>query len=426
MILSGNCDDIEAMVVHALGAALLSKELLTLHLESGHFMLVLDGVSESSLTPARLDQFIRGTTGTKTAVLLSGWPVQAVHDAIAKVSQSVIVEPLLLDEDSLVAFIRKYGEDSLSARLKQACGARGAYLPMLVRMAMRIERTAAVESVTDLYFSYILRTFESKLPKLTDRVTLLEKAARWCLETYWRDGHRVRAHNGAELTQDLLDAGLLVAADSHNPPVRIRFFHDSIQGFLTAYGLMIEDGGHYKTMPLIEGEVPDGGWTRELVFLRAAADGKFPASESNDDSGLSVGELFQMVLWCFSNLGEHRPDLRGWLREQLGDWADVAEASVSLLDLKNAVPRAFREKVSRRRGHAAVLRLAADLAYEADDADGKVDQLGVPFARVGRLFGECKIDGEESTSIVKNFQSIKRGMLAQAIGEGAVAREALS
>ena len=60
------------------------------------------------------------------------------------------------------------------------------------------------------------------------------------------------------------------------------------------------------------------------------------------------------------------------------------------------------------------MRFAAELAFRADEAAHSLDHLGSLFARVGKLFGECKIDGEKATSNIKAFQSIKRRMLAEA------------
>src|SRR5262249_8788659 len=152
--------------------------------------------------------------------------------------------PSRLDESTLILFVNHYRETELVGPIKKACrGPDGTYLPILVRMAMTITHAGQNGvSVADLYRSYVLKLFEAQFPDEKARFALFDEASRWCLETYWRDGHRRRRYEATDLQQRLMKAGVLIAADNLEPPKEIQFFHDSMQSFLTANAIFLQDG----------------------------------------------------------------------------------------------------------------------------------------------------------------------------------------
>ena len=75
---------------------------------------------------------------------------------------------------------------------------------------------------------------------------VIERASALCVATYWKTGDRTlpfarAAEEQRALLKTLLNAGLLIEADSRvvspSSPIEVRFFHDSMQTYLTARGL---------------------------------------------------------------------------------------------------------------------------------------------------------------------------------------------
>src|SRR5262249_15457542 len=148
-------------------------------------------------------------------------------------------EPYRLEDATLDAFVQHYKGEPLPDALRAACrDQHGTYLPLLVRMAMTLRETSTQVELADIFHNYLRRQFDG-----------LPEAARWCLDTYWKNGLRRQRFGGTKLQQGLLDAGILVPADVAKPPQEVQFFHDSIQTYLTAVGLAEEDVTNYTSLP---------------------------------------------------------------------------------------------------------------------------------------------------------------------------------
>jgi HEAT repeat protein len=383
--LTGKGDSIETMVREVLGAMLILPELLTQHLEAGDFFLVLDGVSESGLSDKVLAGFLNGPYSA-TSVLLGSRPTSQFRQLIEGTPRWMTVEPRRLDEASLDRFIAHYGAKPLSAPVKVACrGAEGTYLPILVRMAMRTnsDRRAAV-NVADIYREYFLQMFAAEFPDHKERLRLLNETGRWCLETYWKDGQRNRKYEGSDLQQVLLRAGVFVPAGGITIAKEVRFFHDSMQSYLTAYALSAEDEHGYAHLPR-PAEDGDGAWDRRRVIFRVAGAELFVGAHS--DIVLTEGsELFQMVLATFSD----RAALRQFLRLELENWASAHHQDLRLADFKAALPKSVARKARTFSDNKELLMKAADVAFEEDRDSTTVDALGAIYGCLAPLVWKLK------------------------------------
>jgi HEAT repeat protein len=377
--LTGQGDSIEKMLAEALGATLVLPELLPQHLEAGDFFLVLDGVSESGLSDKVLAAFLNGPHAA-TSVLLASRPAPEFRRLIEGTPRWMTLEPRRLDEASLDVFVAHYGGRPLPTPVKAACrGPEGTYLPLWVRMAMLVNTDAgAVVSVADIYREHFLRVLAGRFPEDRERLRLLDEAARWCLETYWKDGQRARRYEATELQRVLLQAGLLVRDSGTTVANEVRFFHDSYQSYLTACGLSAEDGqgGERPPFPAEDG---DGSWDRRRVLFRAAGDPSFVGAHS--ELVLSAGsELFQMILATTAD----KPTLRQCLRTELEAWANEHHQDLRLRDFQSALPQAVADN-SPGLSNKELLTRAAEAAFEADTRSDTAAGLGALYGCLAPL-----------------------------------------
>ena len=357
----------------ALEALPLDAELQQVLLRRGDYVLVLDGFSESSLSLESLRVFLDGRYGPSVRLLISSRPHPGLRHAVEGADRWLRAEPRRLDEQSLARFAATYAPDGSSAldeTTRRVCrGPDGTYLPILVRLAF-LQGAAAGRSIAELYaaaFHNLLRRGEGEGEG--EDSTLLARTSELCVRTYWATGIRSLRYRNApeqELMQKLLRAGVLVPeGPGFQPePAQVRFFHDSMQSYLTAVGLF----AHADEQP---------GW--ELLF-RAAADPLFTRSKS--ELGAEAGsELFQMCLQVFG------PDerLRAELVRQLEEWAALHANDFSRGHIAEAVPEPlrelFREHLQRHSELSAehALRLAIELCQE------EPRHLGILYARVASL-----------------------------------------
>jgi hypothetical protein len=391
VLLAGGGESLEAMVTQALGPALIAPEVLEAHLESGDFVLVLDSVSETGPPAKVLEAFLQGRYGGSTPLLLGSRPSREIRHVVEGAARWMVVEPLRLDEATLGAFVAHYEGGGLDEGLKPACrGPDGTYLPILVRMAMTIPAPRGGRaSVADIYRSYVFRLFEAQFPDEAARFERLREAGRWCLETYWRDGHRRRIYDAGELQRRLKEAGVLVPADGLEPPREVQFFHDSMQSYLTAFGLAELDRAGYPDVPRPTGDDGPTAWDRGRVLLRAAADPDF--GQSRSDILLTSGtELFQMILATFP-----ANDLRDWLRDETRRWAADHGENLRRKDVLAAMPPDVREQVQSTRGVSPLLEKAADVCFDADHEADTVESLGRLYAGMATLVHELTEGGGE-------------------------------
>jgi hypothetical protein len=326
-------EDLETAAKEALQDLGLPEALRDALLESGDFFLVLDGLTESKLEPEALRRYLEREMGLHAPVLLSARPNEAYRLAMSHALRWMGVEPKRLDEAGLARFQAAYpGADgkpsSLSESSKRICRGRaadGTYVPILVRLALRFGGGSDVDSVINLYravFAGLLK----KDPDDAATSELLAFAEALCLGSYWE--HRSRlivfrdSPDEAKLRQ-LLDAGLLVPADARPGPVptHVRFFHDSMQSYLTARALYARHASQAR-------------WD---CLWRAAGEPGF-AREQSDLMTEAGSELFQMCSYVFG----YDARLRAELARHLELCAEANDERLNKEGILAAVPEALR------------------------------------------------------------------------------------
>jgi HEAT repeat protein len=391
VLLTGTGESVEMMARSVLENVLLGPEFFARHLQAGDFFLVLDGISESGLSDKSLLQFVQGPYGSSTPLLVSTRPTRTFRHVIEGTARWLVVETRRLDESSLGLFVKHYGGTELARPVKDACrGLDGTYLPILVRMSMTIKQTGEGGlSVADLYRSYFLKLFEAQFPNEKNRIAQLDETSCWCLETYWRDGQRRRRYEATDLQQRLLRAGVLIAADNLDPPKEVQYFHDSMQSYLTAYGLFAQDGQSYAKLLRPVDDPTEKPWNRERVLLWAAANEKFvPAQADLLQTGGT--ELLQMCLATFTP----QDALRQWLHDELVIWAETYEEDLRRRDVVNAIPVSVRQQVEKIRGVAKLLMKAAEVCLSSDEERKSVELLGRLYGGIATLIYEIREMGE--------------------------------
>jgi HEAT repeat protein len=367
VLLSGSEEarDVDRLVERAIGPVLASPELLLTHLRSGDFFLVFDGITEGGPTASALTRFARGA-GSHTPLLLGARPSAAYEEVVRSRSEWMTVEPLPLDDNTLNQFIAGYNGQPLHESVKKACrGADGRYVPLLVRMALAggASQADGVRTVADLYFGYLMQLFQSEFPDDSEKkLNRLGKTARWCVETYWKDGERRQRYDGKDLQKALLGAGVLVADRSENPR-EVWFVHDTLQSYLTAEGLWRLDGKEYAEEPKVTKEGAWFRWTRGHVLLRAAADPEFTKAQA-DIVISGESELFQMCVAVFGV-----DSLRPFLRDEVKRWAEEYYDNMRKNDIRAALPAEVLVEVQSKRNVKKLLKKAAELSFERDQKD---------------------------------------------------------
>jgi hypothetical protein len=377
VILIGTGASVEAMARSALDSVLLGPDFFARHLQAGDFFLVLDGVSESGPADQALQQFMQGPYGRTVPLLVSSRPTRTIRYAFEGTARWLVAEPRRLDESMLGLFVKHYGGTGLPDPVKAGCRGRdGTFLPILVRMAMTIEHTGSDGvSVADLYRSYFLKLFKAQFPNEKDRIAQLDETSGWCLETYWRDGQRRQRYEATDLQQRLLRAGALIAADNLEVPNEVQFYHDSMQSYLTAYGLGGQDAQDYAKLPRPKDDPTEKPWNRERVLLWAAANAKFAPAQADL---LQTGgtELLQMCLETITP----KDRLRLWLYNTIVQWAEAHEGDLRKRDVMPAISEPVRQQVAKMRNVTKLLKRAGQLCLASDQHRQSVDFLG-------RLYG---------------------------------------
>jgi hypothetical protein len=320
---------------HSLEADPLVHEMQEVMLQRGDFILVVDGLTESSLSPDAIRGFIDGRYGQAVPLLCTCRPHEAFRQAIESSSRWMHVEPRRLDEEMLDRFVKAYSFETtrrLQEEFLNACrGPDGTYLPILVRLALLFVDVPActVSEIYEAAFRGLLRKQGSATGETEDS-ELLAWSSAFCLRTYWADGVRsLRYRNSPEQgrLEKLLKAGVLIPDEPFlargQCPLQVRFFHDSMQSYLTACGLFAQ-------------EHSSPNWD---VLLRAAAAPLFTSAQSEISSGTG-SELFQMCLEVFGP--EER--LRKELQRQLLDWAHLYDDSLTKRDICEAVPPPLQQR----------------------------------------------------------------------------------
>jgi hypothetical protein len=364
-------EDLEVAAREALGDLGLPEGLRDALLESGDFFLVLDGLTESRLAPEALRRYLEREVGLQAPVLLSARPNEAFREAMEHALRWARVEPRRLDAVGLERFQEVYpGPDGrpmpLSEALLRICRGRaadGTYVPLLVRMALRFGG-GDVDSVINLYravFAGLLK----RAPDDAATSEMLAFAEALCLDSYWEHGSRLIVFRDSPeegKLRALLDAGLLVPADARPGPVptHVRFFHDSMQSYLTARALYARHAARAH-------------WD---CLWRAAGEPGF-AREQSDLLTETGSELFQMCAYVFGYDGR----LKRELMRHLELCAEANDERLTKEGILEAVPEELRQplrEASRGLGPGPLLSEASRACH----AHGEGEALFQLYARI--------------------------------------------
>lgn len=270
--------------------------------EDGFFLVVIDDARDSSLPLEEFRKFAQTARDGGVRFLVSTRPHAGWEAAFRETRRGMEVEPQRLDESNIDAFIFHYarnrGATPLDSTTRDACRDKqdGTYLPVLVRMALLGNKRGA-RTVGEIYADVA--------DVLLGDETNVRRQAVWelCRVTYWLDGVRAIARNLPQFEEKirlLCGAGMLVS----NAPKEVRFFHDSMQSFLTAEALW-----KLEPNPL-------------TLLMRAAGNPQFSAA-SKDGRG---SELFRFCIEVFAPrarvITQLATDLGRWAKTYGGDLAE--------------------------------------------------------------------------------------------------------
>jgi len=325
VVCEGEGADLLARIAAALGPDCPSEELLNALLQAGQFFIVIDGVTESSVTTAMLNTHLT-RYGAACPILLSGRPNPSFERFLRNTDSWLLLSPSALTDITLGEFVRSYGHppEAFTDVLRNACrNLDNTYLPVVVRLAL-LASDGQPASVAEIYERAILRLVGGD-------AALFDAAIDLCFGTYWVNGERILAYLQLDSTQrdtadKLLKASVMVPVQSRvganrfQAPTRLRFFHDSLQSYLTALAVRRQANN------------------TDLV-LEAAAHPRFK-NDRGRRAAHDMPEVFEMCLHTF--LGEQRgretlyKELVVWSQRYAGtfsrDWVveECGKLSISL------------------------------------------------------------------------------------------------
>jgi hypothetical protein len=374
-------------VARGMIAASVPRHVAALLLRRNWAMGIIDGITERGLDDATLEEMLQDGPSQSTALLVSSRPSQRnVRHCIEGAARWLHVEPTSLDDDELGVFISNYGSGTLSATLRTACKGPDGYLPLLVRMAMKLQDTDGGDwTISDIYRQYFFEAVRYDAVTDSEKAALLQEASKWCLDTYWRNSLRTVNYEATSLQERLKRHGLLVSADPLEPPKRVRFFHDSMQTYLTAYGLALEDERAYSLLPRPDGIQAPVTWDRSRVFLWVAAGPVF--SDESAGAGLPSGlEMFGM---CLQTYDQRTAYFSNWLRDEILQLGSRYNQDLRRRDICAIIPNDISPEFGGDDGAATVL-IAATTAASALGENG-VAALGKLYYGIARLVYEYEI-----------------------------------
>jgi hypothetical protein len=375
--------DLIGLARDSIGAEAMDPRLLEAHLERGDFMFVIDDLVERGIESDHLSQFLRSDLAKNAVVLLATRPGHPYFAEVQRYPSWLRLDPLPLNDATLPIFLDGYRCDGLPNNLRNACASRdGSYSAILVRMAISLSsRSEEAASLADLYREYFLESFSRGAKRA--RFSILDEASHWCVESYWRRGERTLLFDGSELQERLLAAGLLIPAGTlvQGSPSAVRFFHDSMQSFLAASGLLAHDQRGYSA--LRTGDDPP--WDRGRVMIRAAADARFRNGKS-DVLGIGGSELFEMLVAVF---GPH-VELREWFFGEVVRWSLSYNDEIRRKDARAALSGLIDTSVDQG-STRDLMNAGAEEAYRRDDSLGLPLELASIYARLAPLVYEDEL-----------------------------------
>jgi ABC-type branched-subunit amino acid transport system substrate-binding protein len=349
ILLRGSGKDFAELVSRSLGSETLPDVFLRVLLESGAVVLVFDGLSEVDLDPEILRNFVRSTAGEVTGTIVTFRPDEKLRAAACSSQRWLHCEPSRLDESTIGGFVHAYSDldhqaprdrslDPLMQTIRTACRAEdGTFLPILVRLALLVNRTD-ISGVADLYRETVRMLLDHPMTR-GDEHNLVRAAGSLCIDTFWRRGMRLMAYADCDtetkvVMKQLLSAGLLVQVDSATvrisgaEPRAVKFFHDSVQSYLTARALANQGG---------------------LEYLRRAAGDKLFLEARDRTRGTWRSELFEM---CEEIMVDRR-QLADFLASDLKSWARAYDGELVKNRVIEVLPESFRVEIQHQVVEAA-------------------------------------------------------------------------
>lgn len=102
---SGNVVD---LVAKSLGASAFPPDVLVAQLLAGHFMLLIDGLTEGGVDAPILAAFLQSVAGNNTSVVCSARPSDLYQEAFWESPVGSIIIPRMLDDSTVVEFQNTY------------------------------------------------------------------------------------------------------------------------------------------------------------------------------------------------------------------------------------------------------------------------------------------------------------------------------
>jgi hypothetical protein len=376
VLVSPRNDTLLTAATNALARFRVSDNLLRVELESGLFIIVIDGMTELVVDPEDVREFYRGLRGD-TPLMVSSRPNSQLRQSLGDSSEVTIVEPLSLDERSVSEFERHYLEcdpesSALSPALRSVCRSPdGRYSPVLIRLALMTDHSEP--KISELYRNAFRKLLTRRNYVADDE--LFAKAIDYCVKTYWKNGRRRLPYSDIVRSEykDTLSAlyktGVLVPAQQarykDDEPSEVVFFHDSMQSYLTAVGLLNEDPT-----------------CADLSFLKRAAGEQMFAEAASDLYYGRGSELFHMCVEVFpaDQLAAHMSkELAGWGVR----WGDVFSRETIL---SGTPPFALPEPAKIREiTPEQLLTLIIGNCEIVNDTYKRASALGAIYARIAPL-----------------------------------------
>jgi hypothetical protein len=373
---SASAGTVVEIISKSLGEYAFSNDILNAQLTAGHFIVFIDGLTEGSLEIGKLSDFLKTEPGKDVSVVCSGRQSDSLNDLFMELG--FVIVPRMLDDSTLEHFQNTYldgdrknglkSEILSEARMKVCRSPEGTYLPILVRLCMQL--TADVNTLSEIYD----RTFGRLLgTDLGSAMKNIEMAADLCVRTYWKTGSRSLVYARAtkedfDLLTALLKANILIPNDPMAAkkavyfPEELRFFHDSMQSYLTARGLL-------KT-----------GQEWGAIFREACVARRF-----RNLSEYGNPEIFQMCIEVFGP----RDLVARILKEELSTLIPLADRNLSKETLLAIMPRSLKTQalgLAVENGVGEMLKIAI---FSSEQGNKPRADLGALFAGLAaKLYAE--------------------------------------
>lgn len=318
---------INQMIEGQLGDHAISSDYLEIQIERGDFIVFIDNLHEEKISTDTIHKYISNSMTNPSSLVSASRYHDKVHHTFNTYPNTYFVNPQPLDNDTLADFVNNYEPGyTLPEEIKASCRTTsGTYNSLLIRLAL-MNKDLENTSPAGIYRGALIALLE-RSGSQTDKLSpaeILKKTMQLCKNTYWKNGDRDIATklNDTDLIPILQEAGILVPVkdDPQGNLLLVRFFHDTMQSFLTAWALAEDE---------------------EWQSLEQAAGHKF--FQEDLDQTQPGNELFRMCLETF----QPKNRLKRELTRIMQTWADneAVDEVISKRVILNALPEETQESV---------------------------------------------------------------------------------